>query len=80
MLSVTKSYTLMKCQIQHTVKYMIGCSTKILINVYLLYALKHEMQENNHLKQNVTRSLLVYAAKNWCSSGDNGLENIGICD
>ena len=58
----------MKCQIQHTVKHMIGCCGKILINVYLLYALKHEMQENNHLKQTITKSLLAYAAKNWYRS------------
>lgn len=44
---------------------MIGCCRKILINVYLLYALKHEMQENNHLKQTIAKSLLAYAAKNW---------------
>lgn len=63
-LSGTKICTLIQCQIQCTVKHMIGWYRKVLINVYLLYAVKHEMQENNHLKQTITKSLLAYAAKN----------------
>lgn len=44
MLSGTMSYTLLKRQIQHTVKHMIGFSRKILTKVFLPYALKTEMK------------------------------------
>lgn len=32
--------------------------------------LKPEMQENNHLKEIVTKSILAYAEKNWSRSED----------
>lgn len=63
MLSGTMSYTLLKCQIQNTVKHKIGFSRKILINVYLPYALKSEMKKIKPLKQTIAKSLSAYAAK-----------------
>lgn len=47
MLSGTMSYTLLKLEIQHTVKHKIGFSRKILIKVYLPYALRSEMKKLN---------------------------------
>lgn len=46
-LLVTMVCTLMKHHNHCTVKHMIGWYRKISVNVYPLYALKHEMQENN---------------------------------
>lgn len=61
---------------------MIGWYGKVLINVYLLYAVKHETQENNHLKWTIIKSLLAYAAKKKKKTYGwrYGLEDIGICD
>lgn len=64
MLSGTMSYTLLKCQIQHTVKHIIGFSRKILIKVYLPYALKSEMKKIKHFKQTITKFFQHMLQKN----------------
>lgn len=38
--------------------------------MFIFMHLKPEMQENNHLKETVTKSILAYAAKNECRSED----------